>query len=1031
MLLQPKPEYEANVSVIPIVGLPGVGKSTLAKYVYDDVKVDNHFDLKIWIRASQITEEEIIQEIVESCTNSKSVDKRFSTRASTSHSRFWDVLGCQSIDGSITLPGDGTSKSEADISKNRLRKEIKGKLFLLILDDACIITWQRLKNLLAGGARGSHILVTTRSREVADLSKTESVNVYQLQGLNDEHSESLFRTFAFGQQSQSEHEQKIGNSIAKICKGNPLTIKVAASLLYAKNEDYLCSFNDAIPGEEHDEHIMKHVLNFSFTELPTRLKVCLGYCSLFPENHIFNKHDLISLWTAQGFVEQQQGKILEETSEKYFLELSRRCFFEDVSTDDLGNIMNCKMHPIIHSLASQHAVGVVNMNGPDSSANQVLDSECKHVSFTYAKDPQNIASSKTHAQNLRTLISVKEPDCDTVMAMSVCDLLLYSFKSLRVLDFHSQGIKEIPVSIGKLIHLRYLDLSENNIVTLPKSITELHNLQTLKLNACMKLEKLPGNFGELVNLKRFEVDECNSLTSMPLGLEKLSQLVTLSRFIVNKNCSTELQVLSMLTSLRGRLAIELSGEWATNIPSKQLAELDRKVHLEKLKISWAKTESKKSDYQQLLEQLQPNSNLKSLWIEGYKGDYLPKWAERDMLTSLPNLVVISIEGCEKCKYLPPFGALTSLRRLTLRHMPNVQYVERETTSESLASDSQENTTECTIFYPQLEELTLHNFYKLEGWRKEVMITSQKQEVIRVFKRLTKLRLWNCPNLKSMPLFFEVLDLDLRNVNQKLLEECAKKTSTAIRQQPKNKSRIEQLQIKGCCDLKSFEVVRKGLGSLPDLKQLVIERCDSLLSLAPELKYLSSLERLEISSCKKLNLSDKDNSGTGKSSSKSWISRSIWKSPWTSLKLLLHLTLCELPKMETLPDGLQLVQSIRSLWIISCPVLRELPDWINSLTALQHLRINNCQGVKSLPEGIKEIKSLVKLEITECPDLMKRCKVHTGEDWHKIKHAWVLLHKSWRYGLMSEQGNSQKRSVVRETTDVKYYIVPVIAAEAII
>ncbi|XP_021863843.2 putative disease resistance protein RGA3 [Spinacia oleracea] len=1063
MLLRPSTENETSVSVIPIVGSPGIGKSALAQFVYDDEKVKSHFDLRMWIQVSQITDErEIIQEIVESCTNRRSSNNQNPKPAKFLHARvhqngltFRNLLGCQNLDTSQTAPSHSFSKNKANIYERRLQKEIEGKLYLLILDDACITHGQHLKDILATGARGSRVLVTTRHVAVADNAKTDISESYKLKGLSQNDSWFLFENFALGQDNRRNPEQEnqrdpeleqIGREIAGNCGGVPLTIKVAASLLYGKSKEIWSSLKDQlIFSENQEEDIMKHVLHFSYHDLPTRLKACFGYCSLFPDDFTFNKHDLISLWIAQGFINPRHGRSLEKAAEKYFLELSRRCFFEDVMTDDLRNIITCKMHHIMRTLACQSSAGIVSLYVTDDSGIN-LDSTWKHVSFTCDSDSLSTTSStKLEAQDLRTLVSVNEPDSVTKLGPLMCNMLISSLKCLRVLDLHNLGIEDLPVSIGKLIHLRYLDLSKNDgLVTLPKSVTELYNLHTLKLNSCANLTRLPNNFGELINLGRFEVDECDNLTCMPLGLEKLTQLETLSRFVVGEEFSkdmanTGLKALKKLNNLRGRLAIELTGEWTTAIPEAPQAELRKKKHLRELKISWEKrvskvekvthllSEEEKSSHKHLLEQLHPNSKLKILCIEGYKGEDFPIWAGVNRLaTSLPNLVVISIEGCEKCEHLPPFGELPSLKRLTLRHMANVRYVEKETLLES------------PLFFPFLEELTLHNFYKLEGWRKEVTITSRQQEAIRSFPCLTKLMIWNCPNLRSMPLFMKVLDLNLRNVNQLLLEECAKKASGANRQQLGNISRIRDLQIKGCPNLRSFEAVRQGLGNLPNLKLLVVERCHALSLLAPELQHLTSLERLEISSCKELDLSDNGTSTTGNFKTISRLPirlahhlRGTSRTPWTSLTCLRHLTLREIPKMETLPEGLKYVQSLRSLWISACPSLTALPEWIGCLTALQHLRIESCRRLTRLPDGLREVESLMKVEITECPELMERCREHTGEDWHKIKKAQILLHKSWRYGLMSELGAPQNRSNVQALTDVKYFIVPMIAAEKVV
>ncbi|XP_021713558.1 putative disease resistance protein RGA3 [Chenopodium quinoa] len=1020
-------ENETSVSVIPIIGSPGVGKSALAQLVYEDERVQNHFDIRMWIQVSQISDEkEIIREIVESCTNRRASYRQSPKAAKSLHSRvhqnqhgsltFRDILRCQSIN--TFDPNNKDSKDVSNIYERRLRKEVEGKLYLLVLDGACITQGQRLKDLLAAGATGSRILLTTRHFEGGFFAKSEIVKSCKLKGLSKRISRDLFKTFAFGSREDERYAALVetGHEIADNCGGVPLILKVAASFLYNKDAAQWSSFNEELRSDaRHEKDKMIHVLHVSYNDLPTRLKACLNYCSLFPEDFRFNKHDLISLWIAQGFIHPpEQGNSLEEAAEQYFMELSRRCFFEDVITDRLGKIVTCKMHHIMRSIACQYSAGIMNLHMTDTGVN--LDSTCKHVSLTCDQESlRNLSSSVLQAQTLRTLLLVKEPDCDTKIDSLDCNMLISSFKRLRVLDLHDLGIEKLPISIGKLIHLRYLDLSRNDgLVTLPKSVTELYNLQTLKLNSCTKLRRLPSNFGQLTNLTRFEVDECDSLTGMPLGLEKLIQLETMTRFVVGQEFSKEvvssgLKALEKLNNLRGRLAIEFTKGWKTTIPEAKEAMLVNKIHLDELKISWEKTalnrkdnshllsDQEKSSYEVLLDNLQPFKDLKILCIEGYKGQDFPNWIGVERLaSSLPKLEDISIEGCDKCEHLPPFGKLKHLKRLTLRHMANVQYVQTKFAPAS-------------PFFQELEELTLHNFYKLEGWWEEEMSVTPENR-IPSFPNLSKLRIWNCPKLRSMPLFSGVSELDLRNVNQMLLEQSSKNFPTDI------DSNVKCLQIKGCSTLRSFTTVRKGLGGrLPSLRQLVIEKCHALSSLASELPNLNSLEKLEISNCKELDLSDYESNDMENGN------------PWKSLEHLHHLTLREIPKMKSLPENLKHVSTLKSLWISACTSLTELPQWISNLTALQHLRIESCEAVTRLPDGLKEVTSLKKVEITECSALMECCREYTGEDWHKIKHARVLLHKSWRYGHMPELGASQNRSNVQALTDVKYIIIPIIAA----
>ena len=107
--------------------------------------------------------------------------------------------------------------------------------------------------------------------------------------------------------------------------------------------------------------------------------------------------------------------------------------------------------------------------------------------------------------------------------------------------------------------------------------------------------------------------------------------------------------------------------------------------------------------------------------------------------------------------------------------------------------------------------------------------------------------------------------------------------------------------------------------------------------------------------------------------------------WQGLRSLLSLEFYELPKLVSLPMGLQYVSSLQSLSIWDCHSLIAIPEWICKLISLQSLRICNCSNLESFPEGIGALTSLQTLDIRGCPILLKRCKKQIGEDWHKVSH----------------------------------------------
>uniref|UniRef100_A0A803MI60 R13L1/DRL21-like LRR repeat region domain-containing protein n=1 Tax=Chenopodium quinoa TaxID=63459 RepID=A0A803MI60_CHEQI len=324
---------------------------------------------------------------------------------------------------------------------------------------------------------------------------------------------------------------------------------------------------------------------------------------------------------------------------------------------------------------------------------------------------------------------------------------------------------------------------------------------------------------KLACLRRLEIDGCEKVTFMPTGFEYLTSLRILSRYVVGRprfQSSNGFKSLGNLNRLQGKLMIELSEDWTAAVNDAAKSNLSSKTRLTELEIKWgparrtSKTDSHK--HQTMLDGLQPPPNLKMLHIEGYKGP--------------------DFQCGQKPTLWPQHFLDSSLSALTAN------------------SDNQSSAPE-SQFFPALEELTLHSFYCLERWYDNETLVSSLS-----FDCLKKLNLWSCPKLESMPLFPDVEVLDLQNINKKLLEvpnvttlpssSSSKATNLVPRGHPQNLPLLETLHVKGCPSLKTL-----ALGKNSDkLKKLVVERLDTLSSLVEVLKQLTSLEELEISSCKR-------------------------------------------------------------------------------------------------------------------------------------------------------------------------------------
>jgi hypothetical protein len=246
---------EENVSIIPIVGIGGQGKTTVAKYVFNDEQVQNHFELKVWVCVSDpFNMKTIVQQLIESATKKR------------------------------------PESSEMEPLQSELREIIGGKRFLLILDDVWNEnreSWLNLKTLLMGGSRGSKVLITTRSMKVAEITGT--VSPYVLGGLSENSSWDLFKKMAFknGEEPKNLELVKIGREIVRKCARVPLVIRSIGSMLYFKNSVEDWSYfekNELLKVTQHENDIIP-ILKLSYDHLPLHLKQCFVFCSLFPKDY--------------------------------------------------------------------------------------------------------------------------------------------------------------------------------------------------------------------------------------------------------------------------------------------------------------------------------------------------------------------------------------------------------------------------------------------------------------------------------------------------------------------------------------------------------------------------------------------------------------------------------------------------------------------------------------------------------------------------------------------------------------------------
>ncbi|KAG5582639.1 hypothetical protein H5410_053266 [Solanum commersonii] len=445
------------LSTIPIVGMGGLGKTTVAKRIYNDEHIKQIFEKRVWLCLPEMSEtKSFLELILESLTERK------------------------------------VKVQSRDIIVKKLRDELTGRKYLLVLDDLWRVDstlCNEFVDTLRGinTSRGNFILVTTRMEQVA--STVAAVGPHKLEKLAEDHCRSIFKQRAFVDGEIPEELASMGNRIVKMCQGLPLAASVLGGLLRSKEKhewQAILDGNPLVAGEDDNgENSIKKILKLSYDYLPyPHLKKCFAYFAMFPKDLEFEKDQLIQLWMAEGFLHPcQETTVMEDIGNKFFQILLRNSLLQDVKLDEHSNITHCKMHDLVHDLAGD--ILKSKLIDPKGDGGENL-SRTRYFGWD---SPSDQIDKINEPGRLYTLFW---------RSNHISEAMLLSFKFLRVLNLSSSGIKELPAKMGKLIYLRYLDLSNTKITALPNSICKLYNLQTFRVNDCYSLKELPYEMGNMI-----------------------------------------------------------------------------------------------------------------------------------------------------------------------------------------------------------------------------------------------------------------------------------------------------------------------------------------------------------------------------------------------------------------------------------------------------------------------------------------------------------------------------------------------------
>nr|DAD32446.1 TPA_asm: hypothetical protein HUJ06_011297 [Nelumbo nucifera] len=710
-----------SVPIISIVGMGGLGKTTLAQLVFNDNRITAQFEKKIWV---------CVFEPFDKVRIAKEIIKAFHKEILIDNDISWEAL------------------------HNLLTDSLENRLFLLVLDDMWtedVFDWDPLKLSLNFSAQGSRILVTTRKTTVATMLGT--TYLHNLELLSDPDCWSLMSRIAFAERATQECQmlEGIGREIAKKCKGLPLSAKSIGGLLRFKRprkhdwQDVLESHT----WEEVQEHVLPALL-LSYYDLPSHLKQCFAYCAIFPKDKWIYKDELVKLWMAQGFLinNSSSERDMELIGEEYFDILAMRSFFQDFRKD-YNQKIECKIHDLIHDLSqflTNKECSVLNIS--NNIALELNYSNARHLvviqNYKDGLDEVSIPPLVFKAKNLRTLI--------LPMTISVSSDLFLHLTCLRALSLSVPHLRELPNEVEKLVHLRYLDLSSTRLKELPETLGNLYNLQTLELNFCGELYNLPEGITKLTKMRHLEIRGTEKLQYLPQGIGRLISLRRLSKFIIGGNSATgregcTIKELKDLKFLQGGLEIRglgrLKSENDTNY-----ADLKNRKHIHKLGLYFDGCNGQfdaVGKMESILEGLQPHQALEGLGIGCYPGTKLAGWMVRD--NGLPNLRFLRFYACKNLNMLPPaIGKLPSLERLSIKAMDEIKYMGHRFFGINSA-DAAKNDCEAKKLFPKLDSLNILDMKNLEDW---VVDTEEIETTSVLMPHLSYLYIHNCPKLKVLP-----------------------------------------------------------------------------------------------------------------------------------------------------------------------------------------------------------------------------------------------------------------------------------------
>ncbi|PIN26360.1 Apoptotic ATPase [Handroanthus impetiginosus] len=534
-------EDTEQLDIISIIGMPGLGKTTVAGKIFCDPRIQFEFPFRIWVYVSQeFTRKNVFLSIL----------KEFTTISDLYH------------------------KSDQELAKLVIDYLERGK-FLIVMDDMWTPDdWYKLKVALPKSNKSSKVLITSRHEEVA-WSANCNRPPHKLRFLNPEESWLLLRSEVFGKYDCPVVLEGFGRVISAKCEGLPLAIVVIGRILAKKfsPSDEMSAVENAWEkvsqsvtkylNEDPGEH-MEKIISLSYDNLPYCLKACFLYFGIFPKDFEIPVWKLIRMWIAEGFIQQKPGISLEETAETYLEDLIKRnlVIIDKMRPD--GRVKTCRIHDMLHDFCKTEAGNerenfLQEMNYVGGGFEPPISCVQRYRRLCIHSNVLNFLSSKPYGPRIHSFVCFSKEEIN--LPAEKISAIPAAFKLLRVLDVKPIKFTKIPSDLYYLVHLRYIALSVN-LGVLPPAFSKLFNIQTLVVDTTSRTLEIKADISKMIQLRHLKTNASATLPKADKSSKESEKIQTLG-MISPQSCTEELYIRARnlkKLGIRGRLALLLDGK---------------------------------------------------------------------------------------------------------------------------------------------------------------------------------------------------------------------------------------------------------------------------------------------------------------------------------------------------------------------------------------------------------------------------------------------------------------------------------------